>query len=143
MTALRKQDEGKFFVSERSTGNKGWLVMKTDVNRCVAPPFDDNKTAVRLDRPGQTIIKEYSPHKWAPMQSAHPISEMAKAKIAYAALRELANALGDYDFGRKGIETLKDDKRIAFMEIGPTALDVSAAKDVRHRLWKAIMGVLG
>lgn len=140
---MNYQPDGKFFVTDTRTGQRGWLVDVSNPEKLVTPPYDDRRTMVRLDRPGQIILKQYSPEKWAPMRAAHPISEMAKAKICYAALRELANAMGDYDTGRRSMDSLHDTKRIGFMQRGPVALDPAAADDIRQELYHAMMKVLG
>lgn len=137
----------KFWVIRNSDGQRGWLVDASDPDRPVMPPWPDDKTGVRLDRPDQVLVKSYNQgrkwsQEWKPTATASPISDTAKAKIAFAALRELANALGDYQAGRTEFGKLTDRKRVAFLERGPAGLDDSAADDVRQELYDAIMEVL-
>lgn len=139
---LRKADEGKYFVHNVTTGQRGWLVDKDDPDRPVVPPYDDARTMVRLDRPMQLLLKRYSAHEWQPLVQSNPLSEMAKAKVAYAALGELAYALGDHARARKSWMDLKDTQRAAFTRGGPAALDPAAADDVRQRIWSNIMELL-
>ena len=139
-----KKPDGKYWVEHQGNGQAGWLVDAEDFERAVMPPFP-GKMMVRLDRGTQVVTKAYSGREgdWHHRASASPISEMAKTKIAYAALRAYALAVGDYKNGRQEFESIMpEEKRIELMRKGPVALDAEAAGDIRQELWDAVMGVL-
>lgn len=133
----------KYWVEHVVNGSVGWMVDAEDYERPVMPPFA-GKSVVRLDRPNQVLTKPYHHGQWRPRATAHPLSEIAKAKIAHAALRELAFAMGDHVKGRlEFISIMPEEKRINYAKRGPVALDPAAADDVRQELWEAIFKVLG
>ena len=139
------QTDGKYWVTHNTRGDEGWLVDAEDVDKSVMPPFP-GQTLVRLNRgDGVAVTKPYTGREgnWTARGTASPMSEMAKAKVAYAALRAHALAVGDYRMGRQEFESIMpEEKRIDLMRRGPAALDEAAAKDIRQELWDAVMKVL-
>lgn len=135
----------KYWVTHNTRGEEGWLVDAEDPEKPVMPPFP-GRTLVRLNRgTGQVITKPYTGREgnWIARTTANPMSEMAKTKVAYAALREYALAVGDYRMGRQEFASIMpEEKRIELMRRGPVALDPEAAGDIRQELWDAVMVVL-
>lgn len=139
------KQENRYWVEHQTQHHAGWLVDAEDVEKPVMPPFP-GKILVRLDRGmGACVTKPYTGREgnWIPRQTANPMSEMAKTKVAYAALRAHALAVGDYRMGRQEFESIMpEEKRIELMRRGPVALDPEAADDIRQELWDAVMKVL-
>jgi hypothetical protein len=139
------RSDGKYWVEHQTQGHAGWLVDAEDADKPVMPPFP-GQILVRLDRgQGQVITKPYTGREgnWRPRATANPMSEMAKTKVAYAALRAYALGVGDYRMGRQEFESITpEEKRIELMRKGPVALDPEAAGDIRQELWDAVMAVL-
>lgn len=138
-------DAGKYWLESTATGERGFLVDASDSEspKPIMPPtVEGMKVMVQLDRPMEVRLKRYTEDSWRPLATAHPLSEVAKADIAHAALRRLAFFLGDHKESRKELISLKEGKRIAFVRGGPAALDATAERDVRQELWQAIKDVL-
>ena len=96
----------------------------------------NGKDHIRLDRPGQEIVRPFRVDDWAPEQEQRKMAFMQLVHVAFEADRQLCKALGD--FGRAGKEwlNLRDEERIAWMRHGPKS------PRVRVELYRAILSTL-
>lgn len=141
-----KAGDEKYWLENGQTGDRGFLVDASDMDHPVPvmpPTAEGIKLMVQLDRPSEIRLKKYDPGKWNPVATAHPLSDLAKADIAHAALRRLAFFLGDHPYSRREIISFKEGERIAFIRRGPKGVIQDIRDDdVRAQLWSAIRDVL-
>lgn len=105
-------------------GGLGYLVIENGVQK------------IRLDRPGQQIIRAYKPSEWTPAHEERKWTEAQITEVAFAADTVLNKLMGDHERARKVWYGLRDEERIAWIRQGPI-------KDpVRRNLYRAIKDVL-
>lgn len=114
----------RIYVRSKSTGDLGWMVRR------------DGKDLVRLDRPLQEVIVEYSPDDWPQEVEYRPIPHAQLVRMCFEFDRLLLRALGDHERAKKEWHQLTDKQRVAWIESGPKN------PPIRALTYKTIMAVL-
>lgn len=112
------------FFRSTANGDRGWLVRREGIY------------SIKLDRPMQDIIRPYRAHEWSQEKQSWPMQKIDKARIAFAADKELCKAIGLLTGTRTTWLDLTDEKRIEWMENGPSR------PDIRIKLHTMIMEAL-
>lgn len=93
----------------------------------------DGRDYIQFDRVGEPILRVFRPDDWIPEHEPRPLSDVAKARIAYEADREYRRALGEPV--TVPWLSLGDEARVDFMHNGPVG-------EARRGLYRAVMGFL-
>ncbi|MDX2253275.1 MAG: hypothetical protein NW202_13400 [Nitrospira sp.] len=96
----------------------------------------DGRDHIRLDRPGEEIVKPFKADLWQPEHQVRKMAHAQTVQIAFEADRQLCKALGDFQRASKEWQSLKDEERIAWMRHGPKG------PRVRVELYRAIIDTL-
>lgn len=120
----------RVFYRHRDTGELAYLVRL------------DGKAKLRLNRPGETVLKAMS-EMWVKEEAArYDIAPMQRAKVTFAADRELCLLLGLPTLARRDWQMLRDQQRIAWMQNGPEPTGDPTKDRVRHQVWKRLSATL-
>lgn len=80
----------------------------------------DGRDFIKYDRNGDDVLRVFKPGEWIAESEPRPLSDVAIARIAYEADRELCRAFGIMPTtASKPWISLLDDERISFMKHGP------------------------
>lgn len=132
----------RYWVESRANGERGWLVDADDPEKPVVPPAPGVKIAVRLDRGAHVQLKSYNGGgAWQAVGSKPAISDMAVARICWAAVTAFAENSGDHAYARQGLLEMNDAKRISLIRQGPIGIDKNCNPDYQE-LWDGVRGIL-
>lgn len=118
-----KPDERVWYRSQQ-TGDRAYFVRR------------DGRDCVRLDRPGEEIIRKLNEAEWMRDDDYRPYTRHQVAMLLWTLDRGLLRMMGRQNEGKAEWATLPEEKRIQFMKDGP------ADASLRSELWSACMGVL-
>lgn len=121
----------RVFYRHRDTGELAYLVKL------------DGKLKLRMNRPGETILKAFSEELWVKEEAArYDLAPMQRAKVAFAADKELCMLLGLPTLARRDWLKMRDHERIAWMSNGPEPTGDPVKDRARHRVWRQLSQAL-
>lgn len=137
-----KNDE-RYWVQSRSNGERGWLVDTENPDKLVIPPAPGVDISVRLDRGTHVQLKRYNGEGgWLPVGGKPALSDMAVAKVCWAAVTAFAEATGDHAYARQDMLGFRDSLRIALIRQGPIGLDEKGYNTDYQEIWDGVKSIL-
>lgn len=114
----------RIYFRSSSNGERGWMVRRDGID------------CIKLDRPMQDISRPYKEGEWSREKQHWPMTEMDKARVTFAADKELCKAIGLFQGSRVTWLDLTDEKRVEWATNGPEK------PDIRVKLHATIMECL-
>lgn len=111
----------RLYYRDIRTGDLGYMVRR------------NGRDLIRMDRPAQEILRQFSTLQFTPDNDYRPISKVIIQKIAFVADRELCRALGMHNLAAKPWDSLKQKEQVDWLENGPQH------PEVRQKLYQAIL----
>lgn len=81
--------------------------------------FRDGKQYIRVNRPGDDVLRVFKPDQWIKEAEHRPLSIAQVAAVAFEADRALCRSIGLHGEAQQQWLNLPERKRIAWMQNGP------------------------
>jgi hypothetical protein len=114
----------RFWYRHVTTGDVGYLVRR------------GGKSMIRFDRVNEEILRPFNKNEWVEDRDFRPMTQSQVSQVCFEADKMFCRALGLADAGRREWLNLSDDKRIEWMNRGPSH------DQRRHGLWSVMMTYL-